>query len=51
MLAQYRKAVTAIIGGVVTIAAVYGINFDPELVAAVTTIVTAALVWAVPNEA
>lgn len=51
MLAQYRKAVTAIIGGVVTIAAVYGIDIDPELVAAFTTIATAALVWFVPNDA
>lgn len=50
MLAQYRKATTAIIGALVTILAVNGVDLDPELVASVTTIITAALVWAVPNE-
>lgn len=50
MLARYRKATTALIGAVVSILAVNGIDLDPELVAAITTLITAALVFAVPNE-
>jgi CBS-domain-containing membrane protein len=50
MLAQYRKATTAIIGAIVTILAVNGVDLDPELVASVTTLITAVLVFAVPNE-
>lgn len=48
-LSRYAKSVTAAIGAVVTILAIYGIDADPELVAAITTIVTSALVWYVPN--
>ena len=50
MLAQYRKSAVAIIGAVVSILAINGVDLDPELVAAVTTLVTAGLVWLVPNE-
>ena len=50
MLARYRKATTALIGAVVSILAVNGIDLDPELVAAVTTIITASLVYLIPNE-
>jgi hypothetical protein len=50
MLAQYRKSAVALIGAVVTILAVNGVDLDPELVAAITTIVTASLVWFVPND-
>jgi hypothetical protein len=50
-LTKYRKSAIALIGAVVTLAGVYGIDIDPELVAAVTTLVTASLVWWVPNAA
>jgi hypothetical protein len=50
MLSQYRKTTTAIIGAVVSILAINGVNLDPELVIAITTLVTAALVFLVPNE-
>ena len=49
-LAHYRKAVVAIIGVVVTALAVYGVDVDPEIVASVTTLATALLVFFVPNE-
>jgi hypothetical protein len=50
-LTKYRKTAIALIGAVVTLAGVYGIDIDPELVAAVTTLITASLVWWVPNAA
>ena len=50
LLAQYRKSAVAIIGAVVSILAISGVNTDPELVAAITTLVTAGLVYLVPNE-
>ena len=51
LLANYRKSAVAVIGALVTLASIYGLDIDPELVAAVTTLVTAGLVLAVPNEA
>lgn len=50
MLARYRKATTALIGSVVSILAISGVDLDPELVVAVTTIITSVLVFAIPNE-
>lgn len=50
MLSQYRKTVVAVIGAVVTILAIYGVNLDPELVAAVSTLATAGMVLLVRNE-
>ena len=50
-LTKYRKSAIALIGAVVTLAGIYGIDIDPELVAPVTTLVTASLVWWVPNAA
>ena len=47
---QYRKTVTAVLGAIVTILALYGVNIDPELTAAFTTLITAVLVYLVPNE-
>lgn len=51
MLTEYRKSAVAVIGAVVTILAVWGVNLDPQLVAAITTLVTAGLVWLIPNDA
>lgn len=48
-VAQYKKSVVAVIGALVTIAAIYGVDADPELVAAVTTLLTAVGVWFFPN--
>lgn len=48
-MSKYAKSATAVIGAVVTILAINGIDLDPALVAAITTIVTSALVWYVPN--
>ena len=49
-LTHYRKALVALIGVVVTVLAVYGVEVDPEIVASVTTLATALLVFFVPNE-
>jgi hypothetical protein len=51
MLSQYRKTLVAVIGAVVTILAINGVDVDPELVTSITTLLTAFLVWRVPNEA
>jgi hypothetical protein len=48
---RYRKAIVAVIGAIVTILALYGIDVDPELVAAITTILTAGAVAWFPNSA
>ena len=48
-MAEYKKSIVAVIGAIVTILAVNGVDVDPELVAAVTTLITASLVWWVPN--
>ena len=48
-LQHYRKAVVAIIGVLVTVLGIYGVELNPELVAAVTTLATALLVFFVPN--
>ena len=49
-LEHYRKAVVAIIGVIVTVLAVYGVDVEPEIVASVTTLATALLVFFVPNK-
>ena len=49
-LTHYRKALVALIGVIVTVLAVYGVEVDPEIVASVTTLATALLVFFVPNE-
>lgn len=50
-LREYKKTVVAVIGAVVTVVGIYGVEVDPELVAAVTTILTAAGVWWFANDA
>jgi len=42
---NYEKLAAALVGAVVTVIAVAGIDADPEIVAAVTTLLTAVLVW------
>jgi hypothetical protein len=49
-LPRYRKSIVAVLGALATLAGIYGIDVDPELIAAVTTLLTASLVWWVPNE-
>ena len=46
---MYAKAVAAVAGAVVAIAAVFGTNIDPEIVTTVVSLVTAALVYVIPN--
>lgn len=49
-LDNYRKLVVAVVGAVLTILALsFDIDVDPEVVAAVTTLLTAAGVWFFPN--
>ena len=49
-LAQYKKTVVAVIGAVVTVAALYGTDIDPEYVATFTTLATALGVFWFRNE-
>lgn len=49
-MAKYRKFVAAVIGAIVTILATQDVSVDPEIVAAVTTLVTAIAVLLIPNE-
>lgn len=46
---NHRKVIAAVIGAIVTIAAVAGFSVDAEIVAAATTLVTAIVVYLVPN--
>ena len=47
----YNKAIAVIVVGViVSVAAHFGFKLDTELQLALTTLVTALAVWAVPNK-
>ena len=46
---RYKKAIVAVVGAVVAILAVAGINVEPEVSTAVITLITSLLVYAVPN--
>lgn len=48
-MANHRKLIAAVIGAIVTILATQGVSVDPEIVAAVTTLLTAVAVYLVPN--
>lgn len=48
---RYNKATAAVIGNALAQAAGAYLGWGPELLGAVSTILTAALVWAVPNKA
>ena len=48
---KYKKAVVAVVGAVVTVLAVAGIDVEPAVVTAVTTLLTSLLVYFVPNDA
>lgn len=50
-MSQYRKTVAAVVGAIVTILVASGIieGIDPSIQAAVTTLLTAAAVYLVPN--
>lgn len=49
-IAGYRKAIVAVVGAVVAVAAAFGLDVDPTLSQAIITIAMAILVYAVPNE-
>jgi len=46
---SHRKLIAAVIGAIVTILATQGFSVDAEIVAAVTTLLTALAVYLVPN--
>jgi len=50
MQSEYKKTIVAVIGAVISILAIYGVDIDPELSVAVTTILTAVAVWWFKNE-
>ena len=47
---EYKKTIVAVIGAIVTILATQGIDVDPSLTVAITTILTAVAVWYFRNE-
>ena len=47
---NHRKVIAAVIGAIVTLVAIAGFSVDPEIVAAVTTLLTAIAVYFVPNK-
>ena len=47
---KYRKAVVAVVGAVVAVAAAAGTEIDPEVANAVVGVLTALLVYVVPND-
>ena len=49
MVAKYRKFIAAVLGAIVTILATQDVSVDPEIVAAVTTLLTAIAVLVIPN--
>lgn len=52
-MSQYNKAIVAFLGAMVTLAATFGLTVDwatPEVIQAAGGIVTAILVWAIPNK-
>lgn len=53
-MSQYAKAIAALLAGIVGLAAQAGLPVEwatPELVQAVTVIITTALVYLIPNKA
>jgi len=53
MGSSYNKAIVAILGGVVTFVAAFGIDVSwatPELISGAGSFLTAVLVWLVPNK-
>jgi len=48
-----NKAVVALLGSIVTLVSMFGVNVDwasPELIGAIGSIITAGLVYLVPNK-
>ena len=53
MITSFDKAIVALLGSVLSIAATFGLNVDwatPEIIASVGGLVTTLLVWLVPNK-
>lgn len=49
-MSQYRKTVAAVVGALIVIANQAGVEVAEDISEAVITLVTAALVYAVPND-
>lgn len=48
-MSKYKKAIAAVVGAAVSVAAVFGVNVDPQVSATVISVITAAVVYFVPN--
>lgn len=54
MVTTIDKAIVALIGGLLSVAATFGVSVDwatPEMIAGVGAVITALLTWLVPNKA
>ena len=49
-MAAYNKAIIAVVGAIVAVLAVAGVNVDPEISAGIIGLLTAALVYFVGNK-
>lgn len=45
----YRKTIAAVVGAIVTVLAVWKVDVDPQLSAAITTLLTATAVYWFPK--
>ena len=48
-MAKYSKAIMALLGSVATLAGIWGLTIDPQIIGALGSILTTALVYLVPN--
>jgi len=49
-MTQFNKATaSAVVGGLFTAAAAFGLDLEPEFLTALQTVIVTALVWAVRN--
>lgn len=48
-MGKYSKAIMSLLGGLGTLGGLFGLNIEPEVVSAIGSLITAGLVYAVPN--
>lgn len=49
-MSKYRKAIAAVVGAVVAVVAVFGVNIDPQVSATVVSVLTSIAVYVIPNK-
>ena len=49
-MTRYNKAIAAPVAALISILSTQGIDVDPDVETAIVTLVTAAVVWLIPNK-